>query len=265
MFNKKLKNCLENLKAKYKGKSAIIFGNGPSINSLNFELIRKNKNIITLMTNQVADLCKNKKFVPDFYTAFFCEPLRGKKYKLNIIKNINYPGKIEDALIAQKNVLQLAGNNYTECFVNDWYRVFMNDNEKCTFIKPKLWDRCTDFPEKAFDKFKLPRDFLWHVATTPLFQLCFYFGIKNIAIIGQDGYFINKKSNHYQNYFGYEHTEINKMESANKRINKLLDACNYYAIKKGIKIYNLSLESKFEQFEKISYEEFEEKINNIQF
>ena len=29
---------------------------------------------------------------------------------------------------------------------------------------------------------------------------------------------------------------------------------------KGIKIYNLSLESKFEQFEKITYEEFEKLI-----
>ena len=254
-----LKIKLKKLRQKNKDKSAIIFANGPSINSINFELIKENKNLITLMTNQIADVCKINKFVPDFYTAFFCEPLRGKKYKLNIFKNIYYPGKIQDALIAQKNILHLTQNNTTECFVNDYYKVFMHENKKCNFVKPKLWDRFHEFPEKAFEKFKLPRNFLWHVATTPLFQLCFYFDIKNIAIIGQDGYFINRESNHYKNYIGYEHSEYHKMESANKRISKLLEACNYYAAKKGIKIYNLSLESKFEQFEKITYEEFEKK------
>ena len=53
------------------------------------------------------------------------------------------------------------------------------------------------------------------------------------------------------------------MEISNQRINKLLDACKNYADKKGIKIYNLSLESKFDQFKKISFSNFEKKINSI--
>ena len=263
MFKKKLKNKLENLKEKYKGKSAIIFGNGPSINSIDFSLLRKNKNIITLTTNQIADICIKKKFTPNLYTAFFCEPLRGKKHKINILKSINYPGNIDDALNAQRNIIHLLNNNFTDCFIHNWYKVFIKNNTRGIFINPKQWNRFTDFPDNAFEKFKLPENFLWHVATTPLFQICFYLDIKNIGIIGQDGYFEEKSSNHYENYVGYEHKEITKMKDANKRINQLLDACNYYSLKNGIKIYNLSLESKFKQFKKISYKEFEKKINTI--
>ena len=81
-----------------------------------------------------------------------------------------------------------------------------------------------------------------------LFQICFYFNFK-IAIIGQDGYQINAK-NHYENYLGNEHLDKTKMVSANKRINKLLDAVHYYSQEYDIKIYNLSKISKFKQFPK---------------
>ena len=263
MSYKDLTNKLEKLKLKYKDKSAIIFGNGPSINSLNIDLIRNNNNIITLTTNQIADFCINKNFSPNLYAAFFCEPLRGKKYKINMFKSINYQGNINNALIAQKNIIHFLNNNSTDCFLHDWYKVFAKSNDESTFIKPKSWDRFTDFPENAFEKYKLPKNFLWHIATTPLFQICFYFEIKNIAIIGQDGYFNDKSSNHYKNYMGYEHYEPKIMEISNQRINKLLDACKNYANKKGIKIYNLSLESKFDQFKKISFANFEKKINSI--
>ena len=261
MFKKKLKNRLDNLKAKYKGKSAIIFGNGPSISEIDFELIKENKNIVTLTTNQIADICIAKKFKPDLYTAFFCEPLRGKSYKINIFKSINYPGNFENALIAQKNILHLSNYKSTICFLNHWYKVFMKEKENCHFVKPILWNRFIDFPENTFEKYKLPKRFLWNSATTPLFQLCFYFELKNIAIIGQDGYFEDKKSNHYKNYEGYEHNTLEKMASANERINQLLDACKFYAIKRDLNIYNLSKYSAFNQFKKVSIEQYLDIIN----
>ena len=74
--------------------------------------------------------------------------------------------------------------------------------------------------------------------------------------------FKEKSSNHYENYVGYEHKDITKMKNANKKVNQLLDACNYYSLKNGIKIYNLSLDSKF-MIKKIPYKEFEKKINTI--
>ena len=260
MFKKKVKNKLRYLKEKYRDKSAIIFGNGPSVSSINFDLIKKNKNLITLTTNQISNICKEMNWMPDLYAAFFCEPLRGKKYKINIFKNINYPGNYEDALISQETIIKMTQNNSTECFVNDWYKVFMNEKENCNFVKPILWNRFNDFPENAFETYKLPRSFLWNIATTPLFQLCFYFELKNIAIIGQDGYSENKESNHYKNYVGYEHTSSKKMHFANKRINQLLDACKYYTKKRDISIYNLSSNSIFEQFKKISFYDYINKI-----
>ena len=70
----------------------------------------------------------------------------------------------------------------------------------------------------------------------------------------------NKESNHYKNYVGYEHTSSKKMHFANKRINQLLDACKYYTKKRDISIYNLSSNSIFEQFKKISFYDYINKI-----
>tara|TARA_Y100000739_G_scaffold218731_1_gene216439 strand:+ start:643 stop:1434 length:792 start_codon:yes stop_codon:yes gene_type:complete len=256
MFNKELNIKLDFLKNKYKNKSAIVFGNGPSISTVNFQLIKKNKNIVTFTTNQIADICIKQKWSPDLYTAFFCEPLRGKKYKLNFIKSINYSGSYENALIAQKNIKYILNNNSTECFLNNWYKVFLNKAENSHFIKPVLWDRFKEFPINAFEIYKLPDQFLWNCATTPLFQLCFNFEFKNIAIIGQDGYFKSKSNNHFDGYVGSEPKDEKIMDSANNRISKLFDACKYYANKRNIKMYNLSINSKFNQFKKISLEEY---------
>ena len=126
MFRSELKNRLETLKEKYQGKSAIIFGNGPSVSNINIKLIKENKNIITLTTNQIAPICKKNDWYPDLYTAFFCEPLRGKKYKKFLRKPINYQGSYKKALLAQKDVKYMVENKYTECFINDWFEKFAN-------------------------------------------------------------------------------------------------------------------------------------------
>ncbi len=259
MSNKKLKNTLENLKEKYKGKSALIFGNGPSISEIDFELIKENHNLITLTTNQIASICRKNNWNPHLYTAFFCEPLKGKKYKKLFRKTINYLGSYEKALLVQKDVQYMVNNQNTECFINDWYDKFLIKNDHSHFVKPILWDRFVDFPKDAFKRFKVPDKFLWNCATTPLFQICFYFNFKKIAIIGQDGYQINAK-NHYENYLGNEHLDKTKMVSANKRINKLLDAVHYYSQEYDIKIYNLSKISKFKQFPKNTLENYLENI-----
>ena len=256
MLNNQLKKKLLFLKKKYKNKSAIVFGNGPSISTLDFDLIKENKNIITLATNQIADICKKNKWSPNLYTAFFCEPLRGKKYRVNLFKSLNYPGKYEDALLAQRNINYISKIHTTECFLNIWYKVFMKKKDNCHFIKPVLWDRFQDFPINSFELYKLPNNFLWNCATTPLFQLCFYFEFKNIAIIGQDGYFYDRKNNHFDGYKGSQPKELEKMKSANKRISYLLDAVKFYVNKKNINVYNLSLNSKFSQFKKITLEEY---------
>ena len=159
MFNKKLKNCLENLKAKYKGKSAIIFGNGPSISEINFELIKENKNIVTLTTNQIASICKKNDWYPNLYTAFFCEPLKGKKYKKPFRKTINYLGSYEKALLVQKDVQYMVENHNTICFLNDWYDKFLRKVDNSHFVKPILWDRFVDFPKNAFNRFQVPNKF----------------------------------------------------------------------------------------------------------
>ena len=51
---------LEDLKLLHKGKSALIFGNGPSLDSINFDLLKERKDIVTFATNRIATLCKEK-------------------------------------------------------------------------------------------------------------------------------------------------------------------------------------------------------------
>ena len=50
------------------------------------------------------------------------------------------------------------------------------------------------------------------------------------------------------------------MISANKRINKLLDAAHFYSQEQDVKIYNLSRISKFKQFPKTTLEKYLENI-----
>ena len=47
---------LDSKREEYKNKSAIILGNGPSLDTFNFNLLKDRKDIITFSTNQIAAL-----------------------------------------------------------------------------------------------------------------------------------------------------------------------------------------------------------------
>ena len=138
----------------------------------------------------------------------------------------------------------------------------MKEKQNIQFIKPILWDRFKSFPKNSFYKYKLPRKFLWHNATTTLFQICFHIGCKNIAIIGIDGYKLDSNKNHFSNYCGNEISSIESKFRANKSITDLQEAVFYYSKKNNINIFNLSKKSIINQYPKITFEEYLEIIND---
>ncbi len=248
----------EDVRKSLLGKKALVMGNGPSLDNLNFDLIKKDNNIITFSTNQIADICRRENWFPDIYASFFCGPLRGKRYSFPDGTSTNYNGSYEKALEAQEDIRYVVENERTTCFVHEWYQKFITPRKNINFIKPVLWNRHTDFPENGFEIFRVPNNFLWHNATTPLFQLCFFLGFKQIAVIGQDGY-VQNRENHFLNYRGNELSTDAHIERANRSISLLHNAVKNYSDKNQIEVCNLSDISILKQYERTSLKDFLER------
>jgi hypothetical protein len=142
--------------------------------------------------------------------------------------------------------------------VHEWYKHFLEQRPNVNFVKPHLWNRFNELPLDSFEKFKAPEKFLWHIATTSLFQICFHLGVKTIGVIGQDGYDVNKELNHFAGYRGTEPESVKKSLFANERISRLHDAVKVYCSKNDIRIYNLSSDSILEQHVNINFKDFME-------
>ena len=211
---------------------------------------------MTFATNRIAGICKKYNWHPNIYTSFFAGPFIGKEYITPNKKKIFYPGNLELGLESQEDIKYSVNRIETISFVHTWYKLFLEERENIEFVKPILWDRFKDFPKNAFFKYKLPKKFLWHNATTSLFQICFYIGCKNIAIIGIDGYKLETNNNHFSNYSGAEISTKEKKIRANRSIIKLQDAVSYYASKNDIRMHNLSKGSIIDHYQKHTLEDF---------
>jgi len=223
---------------------ALIMGNGPSLDLIDFKKL-KESSVSTFACNKISKLCKEKKWHPDFYAAFFAEPFRGTRY----------PGDIEQAKSARADIKYISGNSSTKCYLHKWYEEFVSPQDNVEFHDPLLINRHKRFDVDSFSKFKTPDTFLWHIAVTPLFQLCFQMGIKEIGLIGQDGHKIDKKNNHYSGYVGPEQA-VEKIKIGNDRIIALHDAVQDYATKNNISIFNLSDDSIINHYPYMNIEEF---------
>ena len=235
----------------------LVMGNGPSLRSVDFEQLN-NSNVITLATNRISDICKKYNWHPDYYAAFFCEPFRGENIKLSSGKSLSYPGSKKVAHETRADIDYVTSHAETTCYVHDWYRHFLEPKDNLTFNKPFKWNRFQELPLDCFDTFEAPNNFLWHIATTALFQLAFHLGPKTIGVIGQDGYDINKELNHFDGYRGTEPESVKKSLFANERINRLHDAVKVYCDKNDVTIYNLSTESILKQHAHINFKNFME-------
>ena len=232
-------------------------GNGPSLDLIDFEKLKKS-NVVTFSCNLIASICERNNWYPDFYTSFFCEPFRGTRYS----------GSIKSANAAREDIQYICSNLSTKCYLHEWYREFISPADNIEFHSPTLVNRHEKFDIDAFSKFKTPERFLWHIATTPLFQICFQMGIKEIGIIGQDGHRIEKKPttegvadhlvsahNHFKNYSGPEQP-AKKIPAANNRIIELHNAVCAYTRANETNIVNLSNVSIIDHYPKMDIDIF---------
>ena len=251
------KNILNNLNFKDLNKEkCIIFGNGPSLKQVDFKLL-KQENIPTFTTNRIATICKKEDWNPTFYVAFFCEPFRGENIILPTGNRLQYPGCREQALKTREDIKYLCYNENTTCFVHYWYQYFLDLNKvkNTYFAKPIQWNRFVELPKDIFERLEKGQ-FLWHSATTQLFQLAFWLNIKNIGIIGQDGFDTNLKINHYDGYTGTEQN-IKKFDFANNRMKTLHKAIKNYVVNNNLNSYNISNKTVISNYhKKATFENF---------
>ena len=224
-------------------KKALVMGNGSSLDSIDFDLL-KCSNVTTFACNRIAKICKKNDWYPNFYTAFFAEPFRGTKY----------PGTAEQATGAREDIKLVVKNENTKCYLHHWYREFLSESKNVEFHSPILVNRHVKFNIDSFQHYTTPSQFLWHIAVTPLFQLCFQMGFKTIGIIGQDGHKING-----ENYFkGYEGPDRNaeKIERGNNRMINLQNAVQKHANKNNVNIFNLSKTSIINHYPVLDIKDF---------
>ena len=236
-------------------KKAIIMGNGPSLNTFDFETLKKS-DVNTYATNRIAALCQDKDWVPDYYCVFFSMPHQGSKRlffdKTQGAKQYS-SGNLQEGLDAQKDINFVCKNKQTACYIHEWYKYFIEPASNIKFVTPTLWDRFKEFPMGILDDHKAPNKFLWWIATTSLFQLCVHHEVDTIGLIGVDGYNIDIKNNHYK---GYKGADPGNMIRSNKKIKRQHDVISEYLNRKNIKVYNLSENSILNHYQKTSFNEF---------
>jgi hypothetical protein len=235
-------------------KKAIIMGNGPSLSELDFELLKGSK-ISTYATNRIASLCKEKKWHPEYYCAFFSAPHQGQRLRLSTGEIKDYSkGSKEEGLSAQKDIEYMCRQENIVCYVHEWYKHFLKEDYKnVNFVKPKLWNRFQEFPMGIMDKYNAPNNFLWWIATTSLFQLAVHHDVDTIGMIGIDGYNTSIKHNHYD---GYEGSDPGNMQRSNKKITRQHKVICEYLERKNINVYNMSEKSIIKNYPYISLDNF---------
>ena len=233
-----------NINERINSKKALIMGNGPSLDTIDFDLLKSSK-VTTFACNRIAKICKKNNWYPDFYAAFFAEPFRGTP---------KYPGTAEQAIAAREDINFVVENKKTMCHLHHWYKNFLPMTSNVKLHDPVLVNRHRKLNIDVFENYKTPEYFLWHIAVTPLFQLCFEMGFEEIAIIGQDGHKIGS-FNHFKDYTGPDQDQ-KKMERGNNRISNLQDAVKKYADNNNVSIVNLSSTSIIKHYPIVEIKEY---------
>lgn len=209
----------------------LIIGNGPSVNSINFDELKKS-DTVTLACNRIDFLMKEKSWYPDYYFCFKSEVDDNWK---NSIKYV----------CEHKNI---------KCFLHSDFRSFVKESSNVIFVN-NLYEhyRHSPIPEDLFETSFYKCQFKSYSATVPIFQYCFSNNVKTIGIIGQDGYIYREGKNHFNKSYGYEAFNFDK---SNKRIAELHKVIKNYCRKNNISIYNLTTESIIKVHSVLTYKEF---------
>lgn len=232
----KRKMKIEEYKNCFEGKKAIIMGNGPSLSKIDLKLLQKNQ-IVSFATNRVSLLYKDTDWRPDYYSCFVSSTPK------------EWRESISTACKEKK----------TTCFVHKRFSSFVEDSGNVNFVKNVFEHyRNGPIPKDLFDISVEDKFVKSYTAVVPLYQLCFYMGIKKIGIIGQDGY-KGHGSDHFAKSYGQasgNSMNPDKARKINDRYTRLHKVIKKHAVKNDIQIYNLSKQSIIKEYEIIELEEF---------
>ena len=213
-----MNNTLETFKNCLSGRKVIIMGNGPSLRKVDFNKL-ESSDVVTFCTNRINLIFKKTHWRPCFYSCFASAPLNCKEWR--------------------ESVLEVTKNNSTICFLPSFFS-FVNFSQDNIVKIEKVGEhyRHDPVPHNLFDTGPTICVLKSFSATVTMFQLCFYMGVKKIGIVGQDGYLIDRESNHFTKE--YVDTGSRKFKKINERIENVHNVLNKFAAKNEIDIKNLS-------------------------
>ena len=217
---------LQKFKKKYSNiENAIVMGNGPSLNQYDFDKIseRKKDDTVFLACNRISNLFleKSLKWRPDIFTCFTSVSLQSNEWRESI-----------DRCLSDEKITS---------FVFEKYKNFSNISE----FHDKVFFCSNVFEHNRHEKIK--KNFIdisvndglvkSYSATVTLFQICSWLKVKNIYIVGQDGYTKEYGDNHFSKTYKFEPGNFVK---SNNRIISVHRELKRYFIEKRINIFNSS-------------------------
>lgn len=226
------KKKILSLKNKYYGKKCIIIGNGPSLNKIDFGLL---KDVFTFGQNRIYLLFKEKNFQPTFHVTV-------------------------NGLVAKQFAHEI--NNLDVLKFMSWAnRKYFRYNKEYIY----LWDPSSGF-EDGFSKKINERIYIDSTVTYVSMQIAYWMGFEKVGLIGVDHYFKKKGKNnelvtsndkdedHFNsNYFGKGITWLlPDLERSEKSYS--LAKSEYEKLDR--KIYDCTIEGNLDIFEKISLKDF---------
>ena len=219
-------SSLKNLYLKHHTKlNAVVMGNGPSLNNYDFDLIKKNykDDTIFLACNRISNLFheNNMSWRPDIYTCFTSESLISKDWQNSI-----------DRCLQDNTIYSFVFDNYRKVTKLESF------HENIFFCKEVLEHSRHEKVKNNFIDVPLELGFLKsYSATVTLFQICNWLNVKNIFLIGQDGYTKKRGDNHFSKTYNFE---PGSFENSNNRILSVHRELKDYFIKKNVAIFNAS-------------------------
>ena len=208
-------------------KKAVVVGNGPSTNNVDWDKInnsKKRSDVVFLSTNRISLLFEKTKWRPDIYSCFTSVSLTDSVWRDSVDKCLENDKIFSFVFEAYRKFSSLEKFHDNVCFTKKVAEHYRHSEVPKNFISVS--------PQDAFLKS--------YSATTTLFQICDFLGFEKIGVIGQDGYIFDRGKNHFDDSYKYETASF---EKANTRILKVHKELKRYFYDKGVSIYNLSSKS----------------------
>jgi hypothetical protein len=203
---------------------AVVMGNGPSINDYNWDNFKGKQDTVFLSCNRVSFLFEKTSWRPDIFSCFAKPGLENIEW----VKNI-------DICLQDKEIVSFVDARFKKASsIKDYH-------PNCYFMKDILEHSRHQPIEKDFIGYDL-QDYIVksYSATATLFQICDNLNVGSIAVIGQDGYNLEKGKNHFNKKYLDEASNFKK---SNDRILSMHKEINRYFSKKKVSIFNASKNS----------------------